>query len=78
MYLPTVDDEGYSVGAAVVQSFDKFGIEIYGSYRLHSLDRDVEPEVQDINLFALGTRVKFWWVYREHIDEKRCGSDHCW
>jgi biotin carboxyl carrier protein len=59
MNFPTVDDVGYSVGAAVVQPFDKFGTEIYGSYRLHSLDRDVEPDVHDINLFAIGTRVKF-------------------
>ena len=43
--LPTEDDDGYSVGAAAVQQFDEYGTEIYLLYRLHSLDRDVEPEV---------------------------------
>lgn len=57
--LPTDSDDGYSVGVAAVQSFDKYGAEIYWLYRLHSLDRDVEPGVQDINVVSIGTRVKF-------------------
>jgi predicted porin len=57
--LPTDNDDGYSVGLAAVQSFEKFGTEVYMLYRLHSLDRDVEPDVHDINVFSFGARVKF-------------------
>jgi hypothetical protein len=57
--LPTDGDDGYSAGVAVVQPFDEYGTEIYGLYRLHSLDRDVEPEVEDIGVVSLGARVKF-------------------
>jgi predicted porin/uncharacterized membrane-anchored protein YhcB (DUF1043 family) len=57
--LPTEDDDGYSIAAAAVQQFDKFGAEIYGLYRLHSLDRGVEADVDDITVITLGTRVKF-------------------
>ena len=57
--LPTEDDDGYSIAAAAVQQFDKFGAEVYGLYRLHSLDRGVEPDVDDITVITLGTRVKF-------------------
>jgi hypothetical protein len=57
--LPTGRDDGYSVGAAAVQHFDEYGTEIYLQYRLHSLDRDVEPSVQDINVGTIGARVKF-------------------
>jgi len=57
--LPTGRDEGYSVGAAAVQQFEKFGTELYLLYRLHSLDRDVAPSVQDINMVSVGTRVRF-------------------
>jgi predicted porin len=59
MNLPTDNDDGYSVGLAAVQSFEKFGTELYALYRLHSLDRDVEPGVHDINLLSIGARVKF-------------------
>ena len=57
--LPTENDEGYSVGAAAVQQFDEFGTELYLQYRLFSLDRDVEPDVQDMNVGTIGARVKF-------------------
>ena len=57
--LPTGRDDGYSVGAAAVQHFEEYGTEIYLQYRLHSLDRDVEPSVQDINVGTIGARVKF-------------------
>jgi uncharacterized coiled-coil protein SlyX len=56
---PTGDDEGYSIGAAVVQFFEEYGTELYALYRLYSLDRDVEPEVHDINVVSIGARVKF-------------------
>jgi hypothetical protein len=57
--FPTGRDDGYSVGAAAVQEFEDYGGEIYLQYRLYSLDRDVEPRVQDINVGTIGARVKF-------------------
>ena len=57
--LPTEDDDGYSVGAAAVQQFEEYGTEIYLLYRLHSLDRDAAPDVHDISVGSIGTRVKF-------------------
>ena len=57
--LPTGRDDGYSVGVAAVQQFEEYGTEIYLQYRLYSLDRDVEPSVQDINVGTIGARVKF-------------------
>jgi predicted porin len=57
--LPTESDDGYSVGAAMVQQFEKFGTEVYFLYRLHSLDRDAAPSVQDIHVGSIGARVKF-------------------
>jgi hypothetical protein len=56
---PTENDDGYSIGAAAVQFFEEYGTEIYGLYRLYSLDRDVEPDVHDINVVSIGARVKF-------------------
>jgi hypothetical protein len=57
--LPTGRDDGYSFGGAVVQQFEDYGTEIYLQYRHWSLDRDVEPNVQDIDVGTIGTRVKF-------------------
>jgi len=57
--LPTGRDEGYSVGLAAVQQFEDFGTELYLGYRLYSLDRDVEPNVEDMNAGTVGARVKF-------------------
>ena len=56
---PTENDDGYSIGAAAVQFFEDYGTDIYLLYRLYSLDRDVEPEVHDINVVSIGARVKF-------------------
>jgi len=56
---PTGDDDGYSIGLAAVQFFEEYGTDIYALYRLYSLDRDVEPEVHDINVVSIGARVKF-------------------
>jgi hypothetical protein len=53
------NDEGYSVGAALVQQFEEFGTELYFQYRLFSLDRDAASSVQDINVGTIGARVKF-------------------
>ena len=57
--LPTGRDDGYSVGAVAVQQFDKYGTEFYLGYRLYSLDRDVEPSVEDMHVGTVGARVKF-------------------
>ncbi len=57
--LPTDSDDGYSVGLAAAQAFEKYGTELYMLYRLHSLDRDIAPDVHDINVFSFGARVKF-------------------
>jgi predicted porin len=56
---PTENDDGYSIGATAVQFFEKYGTDVYALYRLYSLDRDVEPEVHDINVVSIGARVKF-------------------
>ena len=57
--LPTGRDKGYSVGFAAVQQFEEFGTEVFLLYRRHSLDRDAEPSVHDINVGSIGARVKF-------------------
>jgi predicted porin len=57
--LPTEDDDGYSVGVAAVQEFDDYGTEAFALYRLHSLNRGDEPEVDDISVVSVGARVKF-------------------
>ena len=57
--LPTERDDAYSISAAAVQQFDKFGAEVFAGYRLHSLDRDIEPDVEDISVVSVGTRVNF-------------------
>jgi hypothetical protein len=57
--LPTGRDEGYSFGGAAVQQFEEFGTELYLQYRLYSLDRDRDPDVQDIKVVTVGARVKF-------------------
>jgi uncharacterized coiled-coil protein SlyX len=57
--FPTGTDRGYSVGGAVVQQFEDYGTELYLQYRLYSLDRDVAPSVQDMNVATIGARVKF-------------------
>jgi hypothetical protein len=57
--LPTGRDDGYSVGAAIVQQFDEYGTEFYLGYRLYSLDRDVAPSVENMHVGTVGARVKF-------------------
>ena len=59
MNLPTGRDKGYSVGGAVVQQFEDYGTELYLQYRLYSLDRDVAPSVENMNVGTIGARVKF-------------------
>ncbi|MES9946412.1 MAG: porin [Candidatus Thiodiazotropha sp.] len=58
-HISNPDDEATSTGLAVVQNFDKYGLEIYGSYRTHELDRAVGAPVDDLDVLTIGTRVKF-------------------
>lgn len=51
-------DEADTVGLFVVQNISDFGMEVYGGYRFHSLDRD-GADFDDIHVLALGTRVRF-------------------
>lgn len=57
--LPTGRDDGYSIGGAVVQQFEDYGTELYMQYRLYSLNRDIEPSVENMNVGTMGARVKF-------------------
>jgi predicted porin len=56
---PTENDDAYSLGLAAVQHFENYGSEIFFLYREYSLDRGLEPEVHDINVISLGSRIKF-------------------
>lgn len=57
--LPTDRDDGYSVALAGVQQFDKYGTEVYALYRKHSLNLGAAPNVDDIDVVAIGTRFNF-------------------
>lgn len=57
--LTTENDDGNSFGVAAVQKFNAYGTEVYAQFRNFSLDRDADPNVEDLNVFTLGTRVKF-------------------
>ena len=57
--LTTENDDGYSYGLAAIQEFDKFGAELYAQYRVFSLDRDDDPNVHDLNVATIGSRIKF-------------------
>jgi hypothetical protein len=52
-------DEGQSVGIAVVQLLDRYGIELYTQFRWFMLDRATGPGFDDIFAGTLGTRVRF-------------------
>jgi hypothetical protein len=59
-HMAQAGDKGYSVGAAVVQAFEKFATELYFQYRVFSLDRAAgSTPVADINIGTFGARVKF-------------------
>ena len=57
--FPTNTDDGYSVGAAIVQSLDDFATEIYLQYRLYDIARGGDPGVEEIHVGTVGARVKF-------------------
>jgi len=52
------DDEATSIGAAAVFNPWK-SVELYGSYRLHDLDRDGVNGMEDLHAVMIGSRVKF-------------------
>jgi len=52
-------DKGYSLGAAVVQSFERLATELYLQYRIYSLDRANGTPVADMRVGTFGARVKF-------------------
>jgi predicted porin len=56
---PAEDSEGYTAGFAAVQFFEEYGTEVYFLYRKYSLDRNIDPDVYDIDVVSIGTRVKF-------------------
>lgn len=58
-HLPAASDRGYSLGAAVVQSFSCYATELYLQYRRYSLERKSGSRVDDLNLGTVGVRVKF-------------------
>jgi predicted porin len=59
-HMAQAGDKGNSVGAAMVQSFDKIATELYFQYRVYSLDRAAgSPSVANINIGTIGARVKF-------------------
>lgn len=57
--LPSSEDKGYSLSAAVVQNLKSINSDIYLQYRMHSLNLKSSPPVNDINVGTFGIRVKF-------------------
>jgi predicted porin len=57
--LPSSNDKGYSVGGAVVQTFDKIATELYLQYRIFNLDCGSGGPVANMNMGTFGARVKF-------------------
>ena len=57
--FPTGRDDGYSYAGTVNQVFENYGTELYMQYRVYSLNRDVEPSVEDMYVGTIGARVKF-------------------
>lgn len=57
--LPAAHDVAHSVGAGVVQLFDKYDTELYLQYRRYSLDRYSGAKVEDITAGSMGARVRF-------------------
>ena len=53
-------DRATSVGAAIVQAFEKYATELYLQYRIHALERSAAfAPVSDISVGTAGVRVKF-------------------
>jgi hypothetical protein len=61
-YAENVSDDGdqaQSIGLAVIQLIEQYGLELYSQVRWFSLDRDQGPNVDDILVGTVGTRIKF-------------------
>ena len=58
-HVSSQGDEGESVGLAVLQTIDSYGIDLYGQVRWYSLDRAVGPSFDDISVFTAGARWAF-------------------
>lgn len=52
-------DEGQTAGVAAVQTIRSLGIELYSQLRWHAYDRDFGPELDDLWLGTVGTRIRF-------------------
>jgi predicted porin len=52
-------DEAEMFGIQAVQKIDNWGAEFFSAYRLYSLDRDDDSDMEDINVFMAGSRIKF-------------------
>lgn len=58
--MAAAGDKGVSVGAAVVQAFEKYATELYFQYRVFSLERAANrAPLANINVGTFGARVKF-------------------
>lgn len=57
--MPTTDDRGYSVGAAVVQAFEKYATELYLQHRIYALKQGNGVPLEDLRVSTIGVRVKF-------------------
>ena len=57
--MPSSDDRGYSIGAAVVQSFERYATEVYLQYRNYSLKRANGIPLEDMQVSTIGVRIKF-------------------
>lgn len=59
-HVAQAGDQAWSVGAAMVQAFEKLATEVYFQYRVFALDRaGTAPPVANINVGTFGARVKF-------------------
>ena len=52
-------DEGRTAGIAAVQVIESVGIELYSQFRWHTYDRDFGPDLDDLFLGTVGTRIRF-------------------
>lgn len=51
-------DEADSFGFYMVQTISDWGVELFGGYRWHTLDRD-DTDFEDVHVFSAGSRVRF-------------------
>ncbi len=59
-HVAQAGDRAWSVGAAMVQAFEKWATEVYFQYRVYALDRaSGTAPVANINVGTFGARVKF-------------------